>query len=241
MFFLRRYFNLINNFSNWQEYFRYKTKKLDSLKLISRKKGIEFIFCRESMGVFKEIFPHDFYNINLLNKISSSSPTILDIGANVGYFTLLANIFFNPKVVLCFEPVPGNFSSLVKNLEFDKKKINKTFQLAVFTPETKNIELFVDAEEKITVTASHYKNISSGKMKLTCDCTDISQIIEQNKLDKIDILKMDCEGSEYDILYSLTDKYWNKISVITMEVHEIDSGTKNLKALTKFIADKIID
>jgi len=238
MFVFKRYFNLIYNFSNWYEYFRYKRNKLGSLRLITRKKGIEIKVNRELMGVFKEIFLHDFYNVKLIKSISSPSPTILDIGANVGYFTLLAYDKLFPKQILCFEPIQKNFDSLSRNLEFDKSNINKTFKLAVFKPGVQNIELFINSEKEFTVTASHYEKISLGSKKLICGCIDIAQIIEQNKLEKIDILKIDCEGSEYDILYSLDDKFWFVISAIIMEVHEIDHDTKNLNSLAKFIYRK---
>ena len=46
--------------------------------------------------------------------------------------------------------------------------------------------------------------------------------IDMHKIKKIDFLKMDIEGGEYDIFYHLSDATFNKISTISMEYHFID-------------------
>lgn len=45
-----------------------------------------------------------------------------------------------------------------------------------------------------------------------------------NRLDSIDLLKLDCEGGEFDILFNLTDSNIDKIDNIVMEYH--DKATK---------------
>lgn len=234
----KMYYNLVKNFSDWQNYFHYKNNKSDSVKLTTRKRGIEIVVPRKLMGVFKEIFFNDFYDIGLLKKITKPSPVVVDIGANAGYFTILSNNYFNPELVLAYEPIPTNYRMLINNLRFDKNKINKAFQKAVGKPGLEKIELNIDVNDELTVTASSYSKINSGEIRLAVECTDLPKIFEENNLNNIDLLKMDCEGSEYDVFYTLDEKYWEKIFVITMEVHEIDSERNNLFSLTKFLMSK---
>ena len=47
------------------------------------------------------------------------------------------------------------------------------------------------------------------------------------KKQKIDFLKIDCEGSEYDILYNLDSNLYAKIKVISLEFHDLNEQKKS--------------
>jgi hypothetical protein len=60
----------------------------------------------------------------------------------------------------------------------------------------------------------------------------LDEIIKENKLEKISILKLDCEGAEYDIFENLSEGSFEKIEKICFEYHimnEDDSRLNNLK------------
>ena len=72
----------------------------------------------------------------------------------------------------------------------------------------------------------------------------LAQIIDQFELEKIDFLKIDCEGSEYDILYNLESSIYAKIKVISLEFHDFKEEKKSGLSLTLFLAQhrfKIIE
>ena len=54
-------------------------------------------------------------------------------------------------------------------------------------------------------------------------CNEIGTIQPISKIGKIDLLKVDCEGSEYNILYSLGKNDFKKIKYIVLEYHEFDA------------------
>ena len=55
----------------------------------------------------------------------------------------------------------------------------------------------------------------------------LKKIFDQKNIEKCDILKLDCEGSEYKILDELPNSYYEKISRICLEYH-IFNNEKNL-------------
>src|SRR5262249_53572562 len=52
-------------------------------------------------------------------------------------------------------------------------------------------------------------------------CISLEQILSANCLDRVDLLKVDCEGAEYDILYGSPPHIFDKIAEIRMEYHEL--------------------
>ena len=64
---------------------------------------------------------------------------------------------------------------------------------------------------------------------------NLQEIFKKNKLKKIDFLKMDCEGSEYEILYGLPKRYLKKIGKISFEYHNLDKSNKNFFKLKEFL------
>ena len=58
--------------------------------------------------------------------------------------------------------------------------------------------------------------------------------MESNHLERIDLLKMDCEGAEYEILYSTPPSHLERIAAIRMEYHNLDSHERNVEGLKRF-------
>jgi hypothetical protein len=63
----------------------------------------------------------------------------------------------------------------------------------------------------------------------------LTAIINENRLDHVDLIKLDCEGSEYDIIYNTPVDVLNKIKTLVIETHEIDNQKNNLNSLTSFL------
>ena len=63
----------------------------------------------------------------------------------------------------------------------------------------------------------------SGKKTLKTKTVSLKTLFSENKLEKINILKMDCEGAEYDILFNAPAEVIKKIDNIVMEYHNIEN------------------
>lgn len=156
------------------------------------------IFCKKESG---EILPNCI---------------IIDIGANIGAFSIYAAMAGANKIY-SFEPNKSSYIKLVQNVRINRlTEIILTFNLAVTG--TKNEQVFMPIE------SSPYNRLikdNSNNSELTkVDCITLEEIFSINKLRKVDLIKIDCEGCEYEIIFSTSKEIWSIIDRIRMENHD---------------------
>ena len=136
--------------------------------------------------------------------------TILDVGANIGdssiYFALKG-----ARKIIAIEPFPANYELAKKNIELNN--LQKIIDINLAGCSNKSGFLTVDNKK------------SGGGVSLTSSRTgtkiplfSLENILEQNNLNSA-ILKMDCEGCEYDSILKTDDKIIEKFSTIIIEYH----------------------
>jgi FkbM family methyltransferase len=172
---------------------------------------------------YNEVFVGDVYRMfGLFNK----DDLILDIGSHIGSFARLMYDKFGCRNIMAFEPLPDNFRVLQANIRDTTIKI---FNNAVYSEET-DIMFSGDFQEGNTTITSHHSIYISGPKEIKIHSLKFDDIIE-DKL--VRFIKMDCEGSEYPILYR--SKKLNQIQEIRMEYHNFDSS--EFKANGESLAD----
>ncbi|MDO5972143.1 FkbM family methyltransferase [Flavivirga aquimarina] len=136
--------------------------------------------------------------------------TFLDIGSNIGYYSLIA-CKANPKIkAYAFEPALGPKHFLKKNIVLNNLEKNiKALDLALSSTTG-----FIDFYE---VESLKYKKLpynlagegnagtkttSRNFIKNTVKATDLKSFVKTEKIEKIDLIKIDTEGTEIDILNS---------------------------------------
>jgi FkbM family methyltransferase len=123
---------------------------------------------------------------------------VLDVGASVGPFTY-SILHKNPKQVFCFEPSEREFKTLVKNL-MGHPVIPIPKGISSVNSIVKCDMLFGGEDEMETLTFNRFINLYS--------------------VDKIDFIKTDCEGGEYDIFtQDNLDYLKNNVKKIVGEWH----------------------
>jgi FkbM family methyltransferase len=159
---------------------------------------------------------HTFLS-NLLNKNSIT----IDLGANKGKFS--EYIATNYKsTVYSFEPVPRNFEN-IPNLPLIHKK-----KLCVMDY---NGECEINASKKIC--PSIYKvRESANEDTLIVPCVTLKDFLKKNKIDKVNLLKVDIEGAEINLFNSLDKDILSNIDQITIEFHDF-IGRDNIKKIIK--------
>jgi FkbM family methyltransferase len=179
--------------------------------------GIKFKIVSNSNddGMLEEIWINNVYTPNKF--VIHENDVIVDIGAQKGFFSIFAGINNNVKVY-SFEPEPLNFSFLQENVKLNGLEKNIfIFNLAVAKNSGKK-RLFIDESN----TGGHSMFTKTGNF-LNVNCITLPEIMESHKLNKINLLKMDCEGAEYEILFNTEEKFFKKIDKIVMEAHEFDN------------------
>jgi len=72
-----------------------------------------------------------------------------------------------------------------------------------------------------------------------CKLRTISDIIQENAIKTIDLMKIDAENYEFQVLAGIKDQDWEKIQQVAMEVHEhIKGGHNLLNKITEMLTNK---
>lgn len=227
---LQRYIRLFQNLSNPFHYWEDKFNAGKEIIFITRPYKIKIHVPRRLLLIFKEIFLSDVYDIRHLEKTLDANSVVVDVGANVGFFSFLVLSKVKVRKVYSFEPIPRNidvFKRTISENELLKEKISLT-QAAVTGTEQNSIELFLDGDNELTENASVFSGFeSSHSVKVSVPSISFSRILTENKINEIDFLKLDCEGSEFDIIYNTKPSLIRKAKRMMIEVHDVEGDPKN--------------
>ncbi len=196
---MKRYYHLFKTFKNWWLYIAYKNGLANVKTLVfETRSGVIVEVPKRLLQTFKEIFMDECYLVGLERAISSDS-IIIDIGANAGYFTLFAASLCPRAKLFSFEPVPVNYAQLKRNRDLNITREIKCFPQAV-AGQSGIINLTFDPSDSFTTSATMFASEKAADKSLTVPCVTLQQLMDENNIGKCDLLKMDCEGAEYDIL-----------------------------------------
>jgi FkbM family methyltransferase len=174
--------------------------------------------------IISEIFRDRVYNNDFVSV--ESGDVVFDVGFNYGFFSLDA-LQFNPNRIIAFEP----------NLNLCKK-----YNHYLNHPK---IELHQVGLSDKNETVTFYENEYSGRGTTISDInqTDvassfdvelvsINEFIKNNSIDRIDYLKIDCEGGEYAIFDSIDKTFLKeKVKKVALEFHHPLNDKKVVKLL----------
>lgn len=140
------------------------------------------MFLPSTFQLFKQIKPGDY---------------IIDIGANIGFYTLMSARHAPRGKVYAIEPDPHNYNALIKNIELNN--FNNIFPaLLAFGSEYKKVSLenfsFDDNNGMKRI------NHNSVNQEPNIQMITLDDFVEEKKINKIDWIKVDIEGYEHELL-----------------------------------------
>jgi FkbM family methyltransferase len=132
----------------------------------------------------------------VLREFLPQDGVFIDVGANIGYFSILAAKWVGPNGrVFAFEPVTAIYKVLSRNIALNTlQHVVSPLRLACFSS-------FGEMSMK--------RSIDSGKSHLiraaesndeVVSLTTVDHFVEQNKISRIDCIKIDAEGSDLEVL-----------------------------------------
>lgn len=151
---------------------------------------------------------------------------IIDIGSHIGLFAMYASQKCDKGTIFCFEPIKENYDLLLDNLKLNNIKNVKTFNIAV-TGSDFTVTIYLSDDDAGHSIFLHNTNLVQVKS------TSLKKIFDDNNIEKCDLIKMDCEGAEYEIIESLPSNYFNKITKMIIEYHFVGSKLELAKNLIK--------
>jgi len=218
--------NIIKVYKTWVkgflDYFGVFGK--NKIKIHKLRNGGKYFFRTgtSDFGIINEIYVVREYH-KLIKYIKDNS-VVIDIGSQIGVFSVFAAKLGKNVRVYSYEPFKENYEMFQKNITINNLQDNiKSFQLGI-AGKKGGRELLI-AEDN-TGGHSFYGEgkrkifFKKNNKKIKINTITLKDIFIENKIEECDFLKMDCEGAEYEIIYNTPLKYLKKIKTISMEFHE---------------------
>ena len=225
------------------EYFSWKTRRTFRRQVQMPWGEKMNVLCPDSASL--NISRFGFYEEGLTRMILGylkPGMTFLDVGANVGYYTLMASWLVGISgSVHSFEPTPETFKILQSNAG---EKHNVQLSKYALSSETSTIR-FIDygthlmgRNSKFRTPLSINKNPKIEPVTYEVPATTIDQYVIQNGVSP-NFIKIDAEHSEYDIMQGMHDTVQKHRPVISVEVGDMDiEGVPSCKELVRYISSE---
>tara|TARA_Y100000996_G_scaffold384362_1_gene341013 strand:- start:735 stop:1508 length:774 start_codon:yes stop_codon:yes gene_type:complete len=229
---LRIFLNSRKIFKNWYIYPKVYYKLInDKFPIFETKSGLKIKIRKNSTDLMALTHVWLIEEYKSKNFEINDTDVIIDIGGHIGLFSLYASQFCKNGLIYSFEPVPENYDLLIDNIKSNTLNQIKPFNLAVSNSNS-NIKLYLNDDE-----AGHSMFSKSSK-SITVDSISLQQIFDNNNIENCNFLKLDCEGTEYEILENLPTSYFNKIKKIVIEYHMADTHPELLENLKKILINQ---
>jgi FkbM family methyltransferase len=204
-------------FSNWFEIYsrRFLTGRSGNWELALRGGPVlEVADKNTALPIIVEVWDERVYGELPLKK--DAHACVVDVGANIGSFTTLVLHSFPEAHVVSIEPEPHNAALLRRNIE--RNSFSKRCRVieSALGSHIGEVTLYRTGEN--TGTNSLY---TQTKDSVRVPCTTLDALFESATIEHCAILKVDCEGAEYDIFESASKTTLAKIDHVILEWHEI--------------------
>ena len=171
---------------------------------------------REGLEVLEEVFRERYYGT--LFPLFEPDTAVVDIGAHYGYFSLFAarNLGPGSRVVAC-EPDRAAAAVWRRNLGDNPTPGVATRLIEVAVTDRAGTARLSDghqAERTLLPT----DDAAAADTTLVRAAT-LAEVLSEGGIDRVDFLKMDCEGSEFDILLGAPDALLRRVHTISLEYH----------------------
>lgn len=166
-----------------------------------------------------EVFAEDEYAFDWFGRGLPTDAVVVDIGAHIGCFSLDLARRFPGVTVHSYEPTPSTSAYTRKNVESN----GLAHRIHVH-------EEAVSARSGTLVmadsgTASGHNGVmhlgESGTTMIEVPCRSIADVFDAAG-PRIDVLKMDAEGAEYDVMLASDPALWERVDRLVMEFHPVE-------------------
>ena len=151
---------------------------------------------------------------------------VIDVGGHIGLFMLFCEQFCRKGKIYCFEPVLDNYRIFLDNVKLNNLENVFSFNTAV-SKQDGNIPLYLNDD------ASGHSVFLKSSNSIQVESMTLQKIFDLNNIKKCNLLKLDCEGSEYEIINSLPDSYFSMIDKMIIEYHFAEKYPRLLTDLIK--------
>jgi FkbM family methyltransferase len=176
--------------------------------------GVIRVFSPGETKVFWSIFVQRCY------RLWTDCKTIVDAGANIGVFSIWAGRQLPQARIFALEPHPETFAKLQHNLQANRLGNRvQALQFALAAESGERDMLSGTESQRRSLVPADCRSAETGTVKVPS--VTLAELMESNQLEQIDMMKMDIEGSEWEVLLSTPPSVLRRIRRIQFEYHEV--------------------
>ncbi len=178
----------------------------------------DFFFKRRFFFTFLRLYPRSKnYVYDIINfKCDKNIKLIFDIGANMGQSALYFRKLLKKAQIHCFEPITSTFKTLTTNTQND---FNIFRHNIAFGEKKTSLNIPYIPNSGLNSLVEEVNKVFDKKTKQIVNINTIDNFIENNRIEHIDIMKIDTEGYDLNVLHgadkTLTEQ---KVDFIICEV-----------------------
>lgn len=184
-------------------------------------------------GISSELLIHRIHEpltTHLISEEIKSGMTVIDIGSNIGYYAILeSRLIGKLGKIFSIEPSPINFELLKENLELQDEKNFELYNLAI-GDKNEEIEFLVSKKSNWSKIKEKTDIIGENEVIKVFSKT-LDEFCEQNKIESIDLIRMDVEGYEFNIIDGAKKTLKKFKPTIMMEIHKMYLGKEKTKKI----------
>jgi FkbM family methyltransferase len=211
-------------YQNWFSIYLYYLKLLPKPYFIMKlRNGVKFkIRPRQQITtdsyIVHEIWLHGVHNA--LKPYLKNAKIGIEIGAHIGIFSVFA-AYQSPDLTLyAFEPAANNLELLKENISLNHLNERILPQPYAICGTVGEREFYLPKESGLYSLNEKYAQNFGEYQKITVQCKTLENFFKEKNISFCDFIKMDCEGGEYEILYSAPEEILAKIGVMSIEYHK---------------------
>lgn len=197
----------------------HKTVRIDGLRFQVRRLAWDEGFLRHA--VEREDYTKQDFAVR-------DTDTVIDIGANIGAFAVYAAHRASRGRVLAFEPASDNFELLARNAALNRLANLSPVRAAV-AGRTGTLTLFRASGSGAHSTTVGRLSATTGTE--TVEAISLEDVFARYQVDRCHLMKLNCEGAEFDILHSAPAAILARIDRIAMEYHATENKRQKADGL----------
>jgi FkbM family methyltransferase len=189
-----------------------------------------FLYDSPAFENFLKDNPHEWGEVRFLESIVKEGMNVIDIGANIGITTVpIAKRIGEAGKLYSFEPVPEYFDTLRKNLSSNRLDNVRVYELAV-TDQVGRLNFYQKGLSSGVI-------FEEGAKKFEAPATTVDSFLSEERVERIDLINMDCEGSELLVLRGAKETLRRNKVQIFCEIHHgfLKQLGQSIRDLVKYL------